>query len=433
MSRELSYALINPYTIAKSRTGGVIARFIGRTDLGFVGARMFGPSSELVQKYAELVRRSDSENPETCSLLADYVCKSYAPDPLTAKPRRVMLLLFEGEEAVQKMWNVTGGVALRRGSGETIRDTYGDYVLDSHNKVQYFEPAVLVAPSKKHAAATLRLWAAYSGRDGGIIEKASDVSADSRAEKTLVLLKPDNFRFARLRAGNIIDVLSSSGLRIVGVKKFCMTVAQAEAFYASVRKPLTAGFQDSGAERAADALTKEFGFDVPERILRSVCKELGPFFAESQVEDIVQFMTGYRPSECLKSEKAVLGREECLALVYEGVDAVSKIRSLLGPTDPRKAKPGSVRAEFGSDIMVNAAHASDSRDNALRELAIIKVEEDTIGQCVDRYYGNLVTRVLAFRTSLPQARCRLLRKLRGGSPARAVSAEGPPLTRTLHK
>jgi len=69
------------------------------------------------------------------------------------------------------------------------------------------------------------------------------------------------------------------------------------------------------------------------------------------------------------------------------VDAVRKIRTLLGPTDPSKASPGSVRREFGSDIMVNAAHASDSPANAEREMRIIRVEEDTIAPWVEKFYG----------------------------------------------
>jgi nucleoside diphosphate kinase len=70
------------------------------------------------------------------------------------------------------------------------------------------------------------------------------------------------------------------------------------------------------------------------------------------------------------------------------MSAVEKIRYLLGPTDPSQAQPGSVRREFGSDIMVNAAHASDSPENALRELKIVRVEEDTITAWVSKYYGS---------------------------------------------
>lgn len=389
MAIELAYVLINPYTISKSRTGGVIARFIGRTDLNLVAARMFGPSKELVEEYSELVRSTDHGTSDASGLIADYITRSYGPSPITGKPRRVMLLLFEGEDAVNKIWHVTGSATLKLGSGETVRDTYGDYIVDDRGQVQYFEPAVLVAPTRARAAASLNLWAKYSERDGGIIQSATDVPAGEQVEKTLVMLKPDNFRFPSIRPGNIIDLLSSSGLRIVGVKKFSMTVAQAEEFYGPVRDALKSKFRNIGADRAKSVLEKEFGFEMPAEALDSLCNDMAPVFATSQFESIVKFMTGFKPSECLPGEKIVKGAESSLALVYEGISAVEKIRSILGPTDPNKAKPGSVRREFGSNIMVNAAHASDSVENAVREMNIIRVEEDTIGKLVKKFYGTL--------------------------------------------
>jgi nucleoside diphosphate kinase len=387
MALELAYVLINPYTIAKSRTGGVIARVLGRTDLKLVAARMFGPSPALAGAYADMVRHADPENARTCELIADYLLRQYAPDPETGRPRRVMLLLFEGESAVRKMWAVTGSATEPRVSGATIRDTYGDFVVDPDGSVRYFEPAVLVGPTVDRVRSTLRLWARYSETDGGVIDHAGDVPGGAGAEKTLVMLKPDNFRFPSLRPGSIIDVLSSSGLRIVAVKKFSMTVAQAMEFYGPVREALSSRFEDIGGSRAAEILTREFGFPVPMDAARRLCRDLGPAFADAQFEQIVQFMTGHRPSECPDDQRGVPGREECLALAYEGANAVKKIRTILGSTDPRKAEPGSVRREFGTDIMVNAAHASDSPANALREMGIVRIGEDTIRPWVEKYYG----------------------------------------------
>jgi nucleoside diphosphate kinase len=396
MAKELAYVLINPYTISKSRTGGVIARYIARTDLDFVGARMYGPSPELVARYAAILRRDDPESP-TVQLIAEYIERNYVPNPAGGRPRRVMLLLFEGEDAVRKIWDATGSATLKSGSGQTVRDTYGDYILDENGAVRYFEPAVLVAPTRHRAEEVLRLWARFAASDGGVIASACDVSEGESVEKTLVLLKPDNFRFRSARPGNIIDILSSSGLRIVGVKKFSMTVAQAEEFYGPVRESLATKFAEFGVERAAQALTREFGFAVPLEAVRDACVRMAPHFATQQFEKIVEFMTGYRPSDCPPERRAQLGKEGCLALVYDGVAAVSKIRAIIGSTDPSKAQPGSVRREFGSDTMVNAAHASDSPINALRELAIVRVGEDAIKPIVDMYYGDGV------RTASPQS------------------------------
>lgn len=113
---------------------------------------------------------------------------------------------------------------------------------------------------------------------------------------------------------------------------------------------------------------------------------VGPLYGENQFFQIVQFMTGEWPPACSEEDKKKPGKERCLALVYAGVNAVEKIRGILGPTDPSKAQPGSVRREFGQDIMVNAAHASDSPENSAREMKIIKVEQDLIREWTQKYY-----------------------------------------------
>ena len=387
MAKELAFVLINPYTIAKSRTGGVIGRYLSRTDLDLVAVRMFGPSRELVTEYAEHLRRSDPANQATSNLLADYVLRSYAPDA-SGKPRRVMMLLFEGENAIDRVWRATGSATSRWGSGETIRDTYGDYILDDQGKVTYFEPAVLAGPTKERAGVSLGMWARHSEREGGILAGGSDVAAEGDAELTLVLLKPDGFRFHSSRPGNIIDILSLSGLRIVGAKKFSMTVAQAEEFYGPVRQALKERLKESSGMRAAEVMSRELGVAIPDAMRRNMGEQLGPLVGEKEFENIVKFMTGHRPSDCAQGDKAKLAGEECLALVYCGKEAVSKIRRLLGSTDPAKAVAGSVRREFGSNILVNAAHASDSVDNARREIGIVNVAEDTIKGWYDSYYGK---------------------------------------------
>ncbi|MBO7224093.1 MAG: nucleoside-diphosphate kinase, partial [Kiritimatiellae bacterium] len=74
-----------------------------------------------------------------------------------------------------------------------------------------------------------------------------------------------------------------------------------------------------------------------------------------------------------------------LGLIYEGENAVAKIRDILGATDPNKARPGSVRREFGTNIMVNAAHASDSPENAKREMKIIDILGDNMSPYIRKY------------------------------------------------
>lgn len=377
--KELAYVLINPYTIRKSRLGGVIARYLGRTDLRLVAARMFGPSRDLAEGYAAEVRNRCDGIPEIDKLISDYILKEYAPNKPTGRPHRCMCLLFEGEDAIRKIWEVTGSVTLRWGCGQTVRETYGDYITNEDGKVTYFEPAVLVGPTKDFVHKTLVLIGKHIEKDSGLINTHN-------FEKTLVMLKPDNFQRPSLRAGNIIDLLSSSGLRIVATKKFAMTVAQAEEFYGPVIQTLEEKFPLFGSDRIATVVSQELGFTVTSEEAKTLCREVAGKFARLQFEGIVEFMTGYRPSAVHEDEKSLRAGADSLALVYEGVDAVSKIREILGATDPSKARAGSVRREYGTSVMVNAAHASDSPENAEREMKIIDILGDNMTPYIHKYY-----------------------------------------------
>jgi len=114
---------------------------------------------------------------------------------------------------------------------------------------------------------------------------------------------------------------------------------------------------------------------------------LGPAFGDHQFYSIMDFMTGLWAPDVKADDTQTEGKVRCLALVYAGNDAVETIRSILGPTDPSKAAPGSVRKEFGTDVMVNAAHASDSPENALREIGIVQVADDAIKRWYEKYFG----------------------------------------------
>ena len=59
-----------------------------------------------------------------------------------------------------------------------------------------------------------------------------------------------------------------------------------------------------------------------------------------------------------------------VAAVFEGEDAVSKIRNIMGKTDPAKADAGTIRKDFGIDIEKNAIHGSDSAETAQMEIAL---------------------------------------------------------------
>jgi len=388
-AEQLAYAIITPYSLHKSRTGGILARLISRTSLDLAGARMFAPSTELVEKYSSvLVSSGNEQDRRVQTLIKDYVTKYFVPDPKTRRSRRVMVLLFRGEDAVEKIRNAVGNFSVNRVGGETIRDTFGDLVFDEHDNVRYFEPAVLAAPNVEEARVKLRLWAGYSDSDGGILKDIIPYPTNIKPQRTLVLIKPDNFRFSTGRPGNVIDFFSRTGLFIVGIKLHCMSVAEAMEFYGPVREVLREKLTGVAAIKAKTALENEFKFDVPQSVAGKLGELMGPLMGDNQFENIIKFMSGSTPTTCEPQSREKPGTEKCIALVYEGENAVRKIREVLGPTDPSKAPPGSIRREFGQTIMVNAAHASDSEDNARREMGIIGINRNNFREVVESFYGK---------------------------------------------
>jgi nucleoside diphosphate kinase len=355
-TEELAYAIVTPYSIRKSRTGGIVGRLISRTGLDLVGGRMFAPGAELTRRYADtIVTETDARHRATQELIRDYVLKNFTGEN-NGQHARALFLIFRGPDAVEKLHQTVGHIVHERTSGETIRDTYGDYITDDSGKVTYFEPGVLAAFDPKAVERDLKLWADFSDSDGGILDHSVRFPADAQIEKTLVLIKPDNFKFPNLRPGGVIEVFSRTGLSIIGFKVHCMSVAQAEEFYGPVLPVLE--------------------------------KKLGARSGRDNWEGIIEFMAGRKPGECPPQQRDAPGTEKSIAIVYQGVDAVRKIRDVLGPTDPAKAPPGSIRREFGQTIMINAAHASDSPENAKREMGIVKIEENNFKPLIENFYGR---------------------------------------------
>jgi nucleoside diphosphate kinase len=387
MAEELSYVIVTPYSIRKSRTGGIIARLISRTGLDIVGARMFAPSKALTEKYAStIVTDPEPRHRATQQLIKEYVLENFQPDGPGNQPR-VLFLVFRGSDAVTKIRGVVGHIVNERTSGETIRDTYGDYVADKAGKVTYFEPAVLAPPDAASAAENLKLWASHSDQDGGLLDDVIEFPQSGNVQKTLVLIKPDNFRFPNARPGGVIDLFSRTGLYIIGFKVQRMSVAQAEEFYRPVLDVLMDKLRDTTGVRAKLVFEREFGFQLGDDVQRRLGDLLGPLAGRENWESIVKFMSGMKPSECPPAHRNDPGTEKCIAIVYQGIDAVRKIREVLGPTDPSKAPPGSIRREYGSTIMVNAAHASDSPENAEREMRIVQIEENNFKPLIEAQFA----------------------------------------------
>lgn len=235
---------------------------------------------------------------------------------------RAALLVFRGEDAVAKLSAAVG----------SVRDAGSLAAMLGEGMLSAAEPgANIVADLQKFAASQ---------------SDALSLPVAAEAQRSLVLVKPDNFDFPGTRAGAVIDVFARTGLVPVALKVHHMSVAQGMDFYGPV----------------LDALTERFGAEK----------------GRDHWENIVEFMSGSRPSAVPENERTRPGTRKILALVFEGPEAISKIRTVLGPTDPAKAPPGTIRKEFGTSIMVNAGHASDAPENAAREIGIVKVADNSL-------------------------------------------------------
>src|SRR5436305_10635259 len=82
MSQQLAYVIITPYSLHKSRTGGILSRLITRTGLDLIGARMFAPGPELVKKYSEeTISANDPQDRRIQELIYNYIVQNFSPDP----------------------------------------------------------------------------------------------------------------------------------------------------------------------------------------------------------------------------------------------------------------------------------------------------------------------------------------------------------------
>lgn len=134
-------------------------------------------------------------------------------------------------------------------------------------------------------------------------------------QKTLIIFKPDCME--QRQVGNVLARFEAAGFNLIGAKMMRLTPALLRAHYAHV----------------ADK----------------------PFYPE-----IESFMSS-RP---------------VLVAALSGDNIVQRVRDLLGPTDSRKAAKGTIRGDFGTEMMKNVVHASDSEENGKIEIArFFKPEE----------------------------------------------------------
>ena len=270
MKNELTYALITPYSIVKSRTGGIIGRLLRLSNLELVGARMYVFSDEFVDAYAKDLRDSCSD-PNLGQGWFNYIKENLSRGNRFGILPRCMLLLFRGEDARRHLKDEVIGSFTRTPVGDTLRGTYGDLVFDVWGNVDYFEPAAITAPDEKTNRRHLEMFAKYSMTDGGVLEDQLAFPPEAKDLQTsLVLLKPDNFERPSSRAGNIIDVFSRTGLFMVAAEVVSMTAAQGIEFYGHLREIFVERLKGGIKPTLQRTLSEAFDFRISEDIYNNM-------------------------------------------------------------------------------------------------------------------------------------------------------------------
>ncbi|KPJ53389.1 MAG: hypothetical protein AMS16_05350 [Planctomycetes bacterium DG_58] len=389
MAQELTYALITPYSLSKSRTGAIIGRLLTLAEnLELIGARMYAPGDAFVDRYAATIEEMDMDAVLKTAFV-DYVNENLRSSTRNPAGNRCPVLFLRGENAIDILKDDAVGTAVQDPTGDTVRGAYGDFILDAEGNVKHFEPAVLVATDSRTNARHLRLFVEFARSDGGVLEHVVTYPTGTKVETTLVILKPDNFMRQSARPGNIIDMFSRTGLRIVGAKVLRMSVAQGEEFYAPLVDIFRTRLRSDVTNTLKQSLGGAFDFDIDDESYEGMTDMLAEKNALCEFNKIVEYMTGIDPTSVESpADRRKPGKVRCLALLYQGENAVAKIRERLGATDPDKAGPTTVRSSFGQDLMKNAAHASDSLESAVRERRVVGLldeDEPEIVRVVEQY------------------------------------------------
>ena len=120
--------------------------------------------------------------------------------------------------------------------------------------------------------------------------------------------------------------------------------AQALEFYGPLRTLFIDKLKGNVLEHLKEALDHAFDFEVDDAAFEKIADLLKDANAECEFNKIVSYMTGEESVRCRCDDGAEPGRATSLALLYQGGNAVEKIRSILGSTNPDEAAEGTVRS-----------------------------------------------------------------------------------------
>lgn len=259
---ELAYALVTPYSLHKSRTGGILARLLW-ADVRLVAARMFAPhpDSDFIQRFCDAMYDPEEKDITLVyqKMLIEYVVDNFTLPNERGISNRLMLLLFRGPNAIADIADAVGPVT-QRVRGDDVRGTFGEFVQtaapaagrprmrDQRNKMllrypalqqielperrkEFFEPAVLTGRSHRLTHEHLKLFLDNCYKDGGDVAWSVASLKEEPAETSLVILKPESFRHRDPLPGNLIDFFARTGMCITATRMLKMDQERAKQFY----------------------------------------------------------------------------------------------------------------------------------------------------------------------------------------------------------
>jgi nucleoside diphosphate kinase len=259
---ELAYALVTPYSLHKSRTGGILARLLW-ADVRLVAARMYAPrpESDFIERFCNAMYDPDERDIPLLyqKMLIEYAVNNFSVPNERGISNRLLLLLFRGPNAIREISDAVGPIT-QKVRGDDVRGTYGEYVhlttkpwadptlrerrnamLARYSALQrielpeprpeFFEPAVLTGRSKRLTVEHLKLFRDTCHTDGGNVEWALEELQGKDVETSVVILKPESFRHRDPLPGNLIDFFARTGMSITAVRMLRMDRKRAEHFY----------------------------------------------------------------------------------------------------------------------------------------------------------------------------------------------------------
>jgi len=310
--------ILNIYlpALERSITGDILSMIRFMPELGtqftIIGANIYNLTPELAREICKtLPKKIRGEDKEIQNRFKEMLTSDTNYDKRKYNFKRLFSLVIEGKNAVTTVNQIVGDVRVR--NGISIMGRYGFCKQSTLGEILYVEFPVSAPSSAQEAEAQIDLlWNKYKFLGGPL--KNSIVYPEDKKDKvnySMVIVKPNVFNNPHdPRVGDVINAISRAGMYIIGAKVLTFSRAQARKFYAYHKD-------------------KEF-FD-----------------------ELVNFMSG----------------RECLALLYEGINAIEEIR---------KTAMTVIRGVYADSQTENTIHTTENKADFERECRIVNFKNNQL-------------------------------------------------------